>query len=283
MILSFNPIIKADHQIILGSRKINDGDHNFIRKADAIILPQSCSEELYLVTKDSSALIFPDYATRFRYPGKIGQNNLFSEKGCPHPKTKTWNSVTEFKEICKGSFPHEAPFIIKANMSHEAEGIHVIKDHESFKSAIDHIGALEKSGFMGFVSQELVQSEGNVLRIVIMGKELISYWKRPENSDQIITSAGLGARIDKEWREDLQKKGREQVKIFSKNADINLAAIDIIFPIREDDPQPLFLEINYYFGRRGLGGSFNYYKMLFRNIKSWLIDNGLYAGSIALV
>lgn len=283
MILSFNPIITADHQIILGSRKINDGDNNFIRKADAIILPQSCSEELYLAIKDSSALIFPNYDTRFRYPGKIGQSRLFLEKECPHPGTKAWNSVREFKEICKGSFPHEVPFIIKANMSHEAEGIHIIKDHESFKSAMDHMGALEKSGFMGFVSQELVQSGGNVLRVVIMGKELISYWKRPENSDQIITSAVTGARIDQEWRKDLQEKGREGVKSFSENIGINLAAIDIIFPIKAKDPQALFLEINYYFGRRGLGGLSNYYKMLFRTIREWLVENGLDPNLITLV
>jgi ribosomal protein S6--L-glutamate ligase len=283
MILSFNPIITADHQIILGSRKINDDDHLFIRKADAIILPQSCSEKLYLVSKYSPALIFPNYDKRFRYPGKIGQSRLFLENDCPHPLTKAWNSVTEFKEICIGSFPHEMPFIIKANMSHEAEGIHIINNNESFESAMYHIISLEKSGFMGFISQELVQSEGNVLRVVIMGKELISYWKRPKDAGQIITSAGAGARIDREWRPDLQEKGRDCGKSFIMKTGINLAAIDILFPIKEKDPQPLLLEINYYFGRRGLGGSLNYYNMLFRTIKQWLIENGLNPNSIALV
>lgn len=283
MILSFNPIITADHQIILGSRKINDDDRSFIRKADAIILPQSCSEEFYLSCEDSSALIFPNYDMRFRYLGKIGQSSLFFEKECPHPETKQWSSVREFREKCEEAFPHDVPFIVKANMSHEAEGIYIVKDNESFEAAMDHICALEKSGFMGFVSQELVQSGGNVLRVVIMGKELISYWKRPKDSDQIITSAGTGARIDQEWRKDLQEKGREGVKRFSENTGINLAAIDIIFPIKAKDPQALFLEINYYFGRRGLGGSFNYYKMLFRTIRKWLIENGLDPNSITLV
>ena len=283
MILSFNPIITADHQIILGSRKINDDDHAFIRKADAIILPQSCSEELYEASRDSSALIFPKYDFRFRFPGKVGQSLLFEKIGFPQPETKQWNSVTKFMETCEGSFPHEVPFIIKANMSHEAEGIYIVQDHESFDSAMDHIGAIEKSGVKGFISQELVQSGGSVLRVVIMDKELISYWKRSYDSNQIITSAGAGARIDREWRPELAEKGREGVKRFTMLTGINLAAIDIIFPIKEKEPQPLFLEINYYFGRRGLGGSFNYYKMLFRTIKEWLTENGLYSNSITLV
>lgn len=283
MILSFNPIIIADHQIILGSRKVNDDDQAFIRKANAIILPQSCSEKLYRASNDSSALIFPNYDSRFRYPGKIGQGRLFKEKGSPHPETRQWSSVTEFKDASIGSFPHEMPFIVKANMSHEAEGVHIIGDLESFESAMGQFKSLEKSGLMGFVSQELVQSEGNILRVVIMGNDLISYWKRPYDPNQIIVSAGAGARIDKEWREDLQEKGREEVKIFSKNTGIDLAAIDIIFSMKEQDPQPLLLEINYYFGRRGLGGSFNYYKMLFGTIKEWLIENGLDHHSVSLV
>lgn len=283
MIISFNPVIIADHQIILGSRKINRNDRAFIRRAEAIILPQSCSEELFYATRESSALIFPDYDSRFRYSGKLGQSRLFKEKGFPHPETREWNSVLELKEACKESFPHEMPFIVKANLSHEAEGVHIVKDRESFESSMARLNSIEKSGFSGFISQELIQSGGNVLRVVIMGKELISYWRRPEDSNQVVTAASKGARLDRAWRKDLQEKGRDEVRRLSKETGINLAAIDIIFPVLEVDPEPLLLEINYYFGRRGLGGSFIYYKMLFRTIKEWLIEKGFDVESLALV
>jgi ribosomal protein S6--L-glutamate ligase len=37
------------------------------------------------------------------------------------------------------------------------------------------------------------------------------------------------------------------------------------------DPQtPLFIEINYYFGRTGLGGSEAYYRILMEEIRNWI-------------
>jgi ribosomal protein S6--L-glutamate ligase len=41
------------------------------------------------------------------------------------------------------------------------------------------------------------------------------------------------------------------------------------------DPQPLFLEINYFFGRAGLGGSERFYDMLQTEIDNWLAGLGL--------
>ena len=55
---------------------------------------------------------------------------------------------------------------------------------------------------------------------------------------------------------------------------INLAAIDVIFHIEDPDPQPLFLEINYIFGRRGLGGSMRFYQLLSEALQEWLVERG---------
>ena len=41
---------------------------------------------------------------------------------------------------------------------------------------------------------------------------------------------------------------------------------------------PLFLEINYYFGRRGLGGSERYYALLVSEIIKWIKSLGLPVG-----
>jgi ribosomal protein S6--L-glutamate ligase len=41
------------------------------------------------------------------------------------------------------------------------------------------------------------------------------------------------------------------------------------------DPRPLFLEINYFFGRAGLGGSERFYDMLQTEIDNWLAGLGL--------
>ena len=53
---------------------------------------------------------------------------------------------------------------------------------------------------------------------------------------------------------------------FLRATGINLAAMDILY----SGDGPLFLEINYYFGRRGLGGSEQFYQFLNQAVKEWL-------------
>ena len=82
---------------------------------------------------------------------------------------------------------------------------------------------------------------------------------------------------------DLQKKGERAAEKFSKATGINLAAIDFVFPMIERDPDPLFLEINYYFGRQGLGGSETYYRLLHEAIQDWLRKAGGNPDAVQLV
>ena len=142
---------------------------------------------------------------------------------------------------------------------------------------------LEGSGLSGFVSQEWIETEGNVLRVVIMGRSLRSYWKRAEGSGEKVATISRGAKIDEDWRPDLQKKGKTQVQRLSAATGINLAAIDFVFSFFHVDPQPLFLEINYSFGRQGLGGSQNFYLLLFEVLQEWLAEKGFDPDSVTLL
>ncbi|MFC1840371.1 RimK family alpha-L-glutamate ligase [Thermodesulfobacteriota bacterium] len=280
MILSFHPCFTADQQVIFYSRrKINEDDILLIQNAELIILSQACSEELYKLCEESGADIFPDYRTRFRYPGKTGQSILIEEAGIDHPVTYAWNSVKEFLSKFDESYYHEYPFILKADKTHEGEGIFLIKKKADLNSALDE---LEKKRDK-FVSQEYISSHGNVLRVVIMGENYISYWKRPGDSGSEITSMKEGAVVDKEWKPELQEKGREAAKRLSDKTGINLAAVDFIFNIDGKDPKALMLEINYYFGRHGLGGTINYYKMLYHALIRWMEERGYDSKKIALV
>lgn len=280
MILSFHPCFTADKQIIFYSRrKINEDDISLIQSAELIILPQACSEELYKLCDKSSAVIFPDYRTRFLYPGKNGQSLLFKEAGLDQPTTFAWNSVTEFLNKFDESHYHEYPYFLKADREHEGEGIFLIKEKADLEYAMDE---LEKKGDK-FVSQDFIESHGNVLRVVIMGDYYISYWKRPGVSGNEITSINKDAVIDSEWKPELQEKGRGQARELSVKTGINLAAVDFIFAIKEGDPKALLLEINYYFGRRGLGGTINYFKMLYQTLTDWMDKKGYDSGRVKLV
>ncbi|MEJ2725771.1 MAG: hypothetical protein P8175_14235 [Deltaproteobacteria bacterium] len=268
----------------MGSRPLCVEERALIEKATAVILPQSCSPQLYETCKKSSALLFPNYDKRFQYPGKIGQSLLFEAYGFPCPETQRWASVKAFESFCLSSktYPHRMPFFLKADRSHEGAGIFLISGEEALHSAIQALAQLEKSGFPGFISQQSIATEGNVLRAVIMGRKTITYWKRAADSSQMIANIGRGSRIDKTWRRDLQEKGRDMVERLSSEVRIDLAAVDLIFPVRDSEPQPLFLEINYYFGRRGLGGSERYYSLLHEAIQEWLRGHGLDPAAVTL-
>ncbi len=285
MILSYHPCFETDVHIILGSRSLNGEDLELIKQAEAIILPQGRPQELFEACSSSGAHLFPNYDVRFKYPGKIGQSFLFEELGCPCPATLRWSGVNQFKKTYPDveDFPHELPYIIKDDKSHEAEGVFFIENSRSLSEALDFLTRRQGSGFSGFVTQDYVPSDGNVLRAVIIGRKIITYWKRPAEPGQVITTISKGAMIDHLWRPDLQEKGRAEAHTLAVKTGIDLAAVDFVFPLSEKDPDPLFLEINYYFGRRGLGGSENYYQLLYQAIRDWVEETGLDPEAVKLV
>ena len=284
-ILSFHPCFDADMNVILGSRNLDTGDLERIRRADAIIMPQGRPGEIYDFASESGARLFPNYDVRFKYPGKTGQSRLFEALGFLHPNTLRWSTVGEFR---KASGPgrhltHGLPFLIKDDESHEAEGVFFVEDRDGLSKALDYLKKREASGYYGFVSQDYIPSGGNVLRAVIIGKKLITYWKRPKAPGQVITTISRGALIDDQWQPALQKKGRTAARQLSAKTGIDLAAVDFIFSFSEEDPEPFFLEINYYFGRRGLGGSERYYQLLYEAVRGWLAEAGLDPDAVRLV
>ncbi len=285
MILSFHPCFETHVQVILGARRLDSPDLELIRDAEAIVLPQGCPEDLFQACSRSDALIFPNYEMRFKYPGKMGQSLLFKGFGFSHPVTLRWPTVDKFKKAYPDPelFPHNLPFLIKDDKSHEADGVYFVEDRSSLSEALDYLILRERSGMLGFVTQEFVPSGGNVLRAVIIGKRVITYWKRPNKPGQVITTISRDAIIDSEWKPDLQEKGKEQAHVLTEKTGINLAAVDFVFPLSLKRPAPFFLEINYYFGRRGLGGTENYYRLLYQAVQEWLLEIGLNPKSVRLI
>jgi ribosomal protein S6--L-glutamate ligase len=128
----------------------------------------------------------------------------------------------------------------------------------------------ERSGQKGFLLQEYVPTQGKTLRVVVIGQRMISYWRIQQNSDDFMSGVSHGARIDDTLEPERQNVAKVFVKNLCSKTGINLAGFDVIFaPVREYI-KPLMLEINYFFGRRGLGGSEAYYEILKQEIKNWL-------------
>ncbi|MFZ1198929.1 MAG: hypothetical protein WAO07_02080, partial [Desulfobacterales bacterium] len=74
---------------------------------------------------------------------------------------------------------------------------------------------------------------------------------------------------------DLQAAAVAAVRKFCRFTRIDLAGFDLLFSDGAASASPFFLEINYFFGRKGLGGSEAYYRLLAQAVDEWLRRSGV--------
>ncbi|MDI6687035.1 MAG: hypothetical protein QME06_02320 [Desulfobacterales bacterium] len=284
MILSFHPWFKADKNIICAGRNPDSGDLAVIKAADAVILPQGCYKSLYKMARDNCVNVFPNYDARFKYPGKIGQTMLFQNKGVPFPKTLIFRDTDSFINNHGKYFEGlslDFPFVFKFDWGGEGENVYLIKSVEDIHDVLQKAAVYENTGQAGFLIQEYIPSQNRSLRVVIINQKIITYWRVLKKTEGFCSNLSQGAVVDFDSDPDLQEIAAFSVKNFCKHSAINLAGVDILFSSvaeqqkRAHSPQlqikkPFFLEINYFFGRQGIGGSEKYYKLLVAEIRRWV-------------
>ncbi len=278
MILSFYPNIVAHKNILCAGRLPNDRDRAAICQAQAVILPQGCSEALYRMCRKHCAHVFPNYDARFDFQGKLGQARLFQKVVAPFPRTYPFETVSLYydhfgKNAHKG--PLGFPSVFKFDWGGEGEGVFLLRTPEALEQALQRAQVSEQSGQKGFLLQEYVPCGGRSLRVVVIGDEFFSYWRVQQDPSQFLTNLKAGAIIDHESGPELQEAGVAVVSDFCSKTGINLAGFDLLFPENHKEASPFFLEINYFFGRRGLGGSLKYYDLVDRAVRGWLNTLGL--------
>jgi ribosomal protein S6--L-glutamate ligase len=271
-ILSLHPIIEGE--AFYWERGVWDRDlFKAIQEASAIILPQTVEKELYFLCTKSCPYVFPNYDLRFRWEGKIGDTLAFWTNDAKHPHTIIFPKV----EALRGDHPsmgHEVPelpaypFVLKGAHGGEGSQVWLIKSEEELEAGLQTLLQLELHGNSGFVIQEYLKALEKDLRVVVIGNRCYSYWRK---SQAFLHNVARGGEIDADSDQDLQKAGREKVREFCRRTGINLAAFDLVFPAQESEP--FFLEINYTFGRTGLGGSEKFYNLLYEAVDRWLQAN----------
>lgn len=268
-VLSMHPVIDGD--VFYWDRTVLDQPFfHEIRSAAAIILPQTVARELYCLCTKMCPAVFPNYDLRFQWEGKMGDVMAFWAYDLKHPRTMAFPKV----ETLLGEHPHMGhkvpelfpyPFVLKGTHGGEGRRVWLIENREEFDVKLQKLLHLELQGSSGFVIQEFVEGLDRDLRVVIIGDRIYSYWR---TAPVFRHNIAQGGEIDAESDPELQAVGRQKVRQFCRRAGINLAAFDLVFPSGEREP--LFLEINYTFGRRGLGGSEIFYTLLQKAVDRWL-------------
>ncbi|MBW1996130.1 MAG: glutathione synthase, partial [Deltaproteobacteria bacterium] len=151
--------------------------------------------------------------------------------------------------------------------------VFLICSEEQLRGAVNQARMHEKSGQAGFLIQQYVPTNRS-LRLVLVGEKVFSYWRLQEDCHRFGTSVLKGARIDPDVDPKIGAGAEAYLLDFCRKTGINLAAFDVLFTA-DRQKSPLFLEINYYFGRRGLGGSEKFYRILLTEITGWLNGLGL--------
>lgn len=274
MILSFHPCFAADKNMMCAGRKPGAAELEEIRHAGAVILPQGCSEDLYYMARENCKNVFPDYDARFKYPGKTGQILLFQKTETAHPAARIFTALSSLYDkggnIINENLPFTYPFVLKFDWGGEGETVHLIKTQAGLKKALKKAGEFERTGQKSFILQEYIESGNRSLRIAVIGQKFISYWRVQKNPDGFCAGLSQGAIMDFDSDPELVKAAENKVRDFCRKTGINLAGFDFLFSSKNYGDEPLFLEINYFFGRKGLGGSEKFYKILNGEIKKWL-------------
>lgn len=279
MIVSFHPMITADKNLLCAGRDPGEKELAAIREAEAVILPQGCRRALYDMAAGHCPHVFPNYSARFAYPGKIGQAALFAALDLPHPETNTFASVACFENDSKNKRQFPFPFVFKFDWGGEGDTVSRIDSENGLTLMLKKAIRCETTGQFGFLTQKYVPCGNRCLRVAVIGHQRVAYWRVQPDPARFGTALARGGTIETQAHPYHQWVGLELVNRLCEKTGINLAGVDVIFPENTEKPEPLLLEINYFFGRSGLGGSEGFYRLLRKAVKHWLREvKGVFHG-----
>jgi ribosomal protein S6--L-glutamate ligase len=274
MIASLHPCITKDINILCAGRSLTEREKKRLAKAQAVIVSQGVTAEVYQECRQRVPHVFPNYDLRFPWEGKVGDALLFDYYQVPHPKTLIFKNRKAFLEgypdpDLPASILGGYPLILKANQGGEGIFVFLIRTKEEL---LEKMALLPKgpSDSEGFVLQGRIDHGGRDLRVVVLFDSFYAYWRVQPDPEQFLTNRSQGGEIVPEGDEHLKQKAIEAVKTFCALSGINLAGFDLLFDRKDKSFVPLFLEINYYFGRKGLGGSMRFYELLHQAADRWL-------------
>jgi ribosomal protein S6--L-glutamate ligase len=278
MILSYHPLFVADENRLCAGRVPDREDRQAMRTAAAVILPQGCRQDLYEAARASCPLVFPNYDARFAYAGKTGQIRLFETTGTDHPQSFVFSDLANYRRWRRRNSPEQIlgyPLVFKFDWGGEGETVFEVSSNAQLERQLERAAICERTGQRGFLLQKRIAAGSRSLRVVVVGRRLCAYWRVQPDAGVLWASLAGGAVIDAASDPDLQAAAIYAVQAFSRRTGINLAGFDLLIPEKDAEPRPLFLEINYFFGRGGLGGSAAYYRLLTAEIGRWLNSCGL--------
>jgi len=272
MILSFHRHVKGDVNLRL-TRKgpFAETQSKAISLARGVVLTQSVKSDPYHFCRACCAHVFPDYTYRFGFEGKYGNIQLFRQFHAPHPETVCYESVEDFHyrryKNREPLLPY--PFVLKADRGGGGWGVFLLRNRQELTDRLKILDDVGRHPTKRFIAQQFIPHKGRDLRVVVIGKNVKAYWRCQQEPGEFRNNVGRGAVINDLLDPELTQKGICCVESFCARTGINLAAFDVLFDRSHPAPEPLLSEINFCFGRKGLGGSHRFYQLLNQAVQQW--------------
>jgi ribosomal protein S6--L-glutamate ligase len=160
--------------------------------------------------------------------------------------------------------------VFKFDWGGEGDTVFLVHSQAELAELLQHAAACEATGQRGFLLQEVIACGNRSLRVAVIGERVVSYWRICDGQAGFHANVSKGAAIDACSDPALKAQAERMVDAFCRRTGIDLAGLDVIFDVDANPPKPLLLEINYYFGRVGLGGADAYHRILAEAIRTWL-------------
>ncbi|NLI82413.1 MAG: hypothetical protein GX443_12130 [Deltaproteobacteria bacterium] len=258
--VSFLPQVSMEENLPPYSPLDDPTVQGLLRHAVGVLLPEYLTPSRYANITRYARQWFPQLEGRFHSYGKSRQILLFRKLGVRHPESILFETPAQLLTafLQEGS-PWGYPFVLKGDKGGGGSRVFPIRKPESLPRRVTQLPGNEPA-----LMQRWVEHGGKDLRVVVYGDHAVSYFR--VGGGNFYNNVCRGGRIDHTGWPDLQEKGVRAVTAFCREARIDVAGFDLMFP---DAGDPVFVEINFHFGRKGLGGSEGHRLHLRRAIEDW--------------
>ncbi|MFO7877043.1 MAG: hypothetical protein R6U55_10735 [Desulfovermiculus sp.] len=233
---------------------------DLLRQAAGVLMPKYFSPIRYRQVAELAPNHFPRLGPRYLYRGKASQIRLFRELGLPHPRTFIYDHPVQLLQACSQPGLPFIPCVLKGNRGGGGSAVFPIHSWSDLEQTIQFLPENEP-----VLLQEWVHNQGMDLRVVIVGEMTESYFRIGNGG--FYNNVAQGGRIDHHLFPEKQTLGRQMARSLVHAAGIDVAGLDIMFPVHGS---PLFIEINFLFGRKGIGGRLGYDRLFSQAVQTWM-------------
>lgn len=258
--VSFRPEIPMEVNLPAFTSPQEPGVMELLIGAAGVLLPNYVAPWRYASIVQHCRSWFPRLHAQFRYCGKTRQTVLFQKLRVRHPESLVFQSPGALIEyVRKDAIRWDFPFVLKGDTGGGGSSVFPIRATEDLLHGLEHLPTDKP-----LLIQKWVDHGGMDLRVVVYGTRALSYFRIGDG--RFYNNVCRGGRIDSAIHPALQAKGIAAVQSFCLLTGIDVAGFDLMFP---DAGAPVFIEINFHFGRKGLGGSRGHRRYIEEAVWEW--------------